>query len=181
MLLTKDDWIRAGLRVLAESGIEHVKVENLAKMLQISKGSFYHYWKNRAVFLQALLAYWAEYGTAATIAELEKKPDPAERLERLIEQSFARNQSLEASVHQWARHDPAVRREVAQVEERRIHYIAYLLEESGYPVAKAQEMARVFYLLYLGWIDLSQRDNSEESHRLALKSARSVLNLLAGS
>lgn len=39
--LGRQDWLTAGLQVLAESGIEAVRVESLAKLMNVTKGSFY--------------------------------------------------------------------------------------------------------------------------------------------
>jgi AcrR family transcriptional regulator len=38
--LGKQDWIDCGLRVLADRGVEAIKVEPLAKLLNVTKGSF---------------------------------------------------------------------------------------------------------------------------------------------
>ena len=43
MQVTRDDWIKAALQQLAEDGIHKVRIEALARSLNISKGSFYHY------------------------------------------------------------------------------------------------------------------------------------------
>ena len=40
MQVTKEDWIRVGLEQLAEAGIHKVRIEALARSLNISKGAF---------------------------------------------------------------------------------------------------------------------------------------------
>ncbi len=134
MQLTKEDWIHAGLRLLAASGIDSVKVETLTKELHISKGSFYHYWHTRSEFLGALLARWEERGTRRVIDELE-------------------------NIHHWANVDANVARRVAATEEVRVAYITKLLCDIGKPFTQASAIARLCYFVYLGWIDWSQRND----------------------
>ncbi|GLV60861.1 TetR family transcriptional regulator [Dictyobacter sp. S3.2.2.5] len=160
MQLTRDDWIQAGLRVLATAGIDSVKIEALAKELHISKGSFYHYWPNRAQFLDALLLAWEVGTTHNTIDALEKIDSPRERFLRLFEVSFSADKSLEAAIHRWASIDVAVARRVAAVEEVRMAYITRLLCDMGKPFTQASELARLCYFIYLGWIDWSERNEN---------------------
>lgn len=163
MQLTREDWIRAGLRLLAISGIGSVKIETLTRELHISKGSFYHYWRTRNEFLEALIAIWEEQGTRRVIDELEKIQAPQERLLRLFETSFSSDKKLETAMHRWASVDEDVARRVAATEEMRIAYITKLLCDMGKPFTQASVLARLFYLVYLGWMDWSERNASKAS------------------
>lgn len=53
--LGRYDWLTARLQVLAESGIEAVRVEPLAKLMNVTKGSFYWHFRNREDLLEAML------------------------------------------------------------------------------------------------------------------------------
>jgi len=152
-------WIHAGLRLLATSGIDTVKVETLTKELHISKGSFYHYWHTRSEFLGALIACWEERGTRRVIDELEKIPAPQERFQRLFETSFSTDKKLEAAIHQWANVDATMAGCVAATEEVRVAYITKLLCDMGKPFTQASALARLCYFVYLGWIDWSRRND----------------------
>ncbi|GHO54589.1 TetR/AcrR family transcriptional regulator [Ktedonobacter robiniae] len=158
MQRTREDWIGAGLRTLASSGIEGVKVEALAKELHISKGSFYHYWSDRAEFLEALLVDWEVHGTRRIIDELEKITSPHERFRRLFESTFSGDKRLEAAVHHWANVDASVAQRVARTEDMRKAYTTKILCDMGKPFTQAREIARIYYLICLGWIDWSQRN-----------------------
>jgi AcrR family transcriptional regulator len=157
--LTRDDWIHAGLRLLATSGVESVKVEALTKELHISKGSFYHYWQTRSEFLEALIACWEERGTRRVIDELEKLRTPQERFQRLFETSFSADKKLETAIHHWANVDESVARRVAATEEVRVAYITKLLCDMGKPFTQASSLARLCYLVYLGWMDWIGRND----------------------
>jgi AcrR family transcriptional regulator len=39
--LGRQDWVNIGIRTLIERGIESVRVEPLAKLLNVTRGSFY--------------------------------------------------------------------------------------------------------------------------------------------
>jgi AcrR family transcriptional regulator len=49
------DWVVSGYQSFAEHGPESINVEGLAKKLNRSKSSFYHYFPEREDFLRAIL------------------------------------------------------------------------------------------------------------------------------
>lgn len=55
-----DVWIKAGYRLLGKEGIEGIKVERLARILQLNKSGFYHYFGSMKVYLKNLLDYHVE-------------------------------------------------------------------------------------------------------------------------
>src|SRR6478609_8396593 len=61
-------WISAAFDALAEGGIGAVRVESLAKALDITKGSFYWHFADRRALLDAMLTAWSE-GRIAAIRE----------------------------------------------------------------------------------------------------------------
>src|SRR5215469_13533470 len=56
--LDRRDWVDAGIVILASKGVDAVRVESLAKQLNISKGSFYWHFKDRGDLLEAILERW---------------------------------------------------------------------------------------------------------------------------
>jgi len=50
-------WVKAGYKILGEEGIEGIKVERLARTLELNKSGFYHYFGSMNNFLQELLCY----------------------------------------------------------------------------------------------------------------------------
>ena len=86
-LVTDDDgtakWIEAGLAALARGGIDHVRVEVLAKDLGVTKGGFYRRFADRRALLGAILETWAR-GRIAAI-EQHAKLDGVSARQRLRE------------------------------------------------------------------------------------------------
>ena len=50
-------WIEKGYELVAQHGFNHLAVEVIARAMQKSKSSFYHYFGEMEVFKEALLAY----------------------------------------------------------------------------------------------------------------------------
>ncbi len=69
--LGRHDWLTIALKVLAESGIEAVRVEPLAKLMNVTKGSFYWHFKDREDLLEAMLHSWETRETDDIINQVE--------------------------------------------------------------------------------------------------------------
>lgn len=53
--------IRTGVAVLTEKGYSSVGIDEMLRVAQVSKGSFYHYFDSKEAFGQALIAAYAAY------------------------------------------------------------------------------------------------------------------------
>ena len=58
-------WIEAALEALADGGVEAVRVEPLAKALDVTKGSFYWHFADRRALIDAMLTSWSDGRIAA--------------------------------------------------------------------------------------------------------------------
>ncbi len=56
-IVKTEAWIKAGYKLFGNEGIEGVKVERLARILQLNKSGFYHYFGSMNSFLKSLLRY----------------------------------------------------------------------------------------------------------------------------
>jgi AcrR family transcriptional regulator len=143
-------WIAAGLDLLAESGVDAVRVEVLARRLNITKGSFYWHFKDRAGLLEAMLASWKQNATGNIIERLERSSlPPAARLRELIDlpgkgSRAASGASVELAIRLWAKRDAQARRAVAAVDRQRLDYIASL---AGGPHAGGRAYLIYAYIL----------------------------------
>ena len=93
---------------------------------------------------------------------------PAARL-RALALFIARHvdTQLERTIQQWATRDPDVARLVAEDHERRIHYVAGLLRDAGWPAKKARFRAMAFALLMAGWFLTRPEQRAAEIQRYA--------------
>ncbi|MCU0402722.1 MAG: TetR/AcrR family transcriptional regulator [Algoriphagus sp.] len=69
--MSKQRWIEKGYESAALSGLDSLKIEHLAKLVSISKSSFYHHFADLEVFEQELLNHHLQQ--AELIAQKEKQ------------------------------------------------------------------------------------------------------------
>ncbi len=104
------DWFVGALETLGREGVVGVNVENVARSMRVTKGSFYHHFEDREEFVNRLLEYWETELTDeidAHVSHLHGKP--AEQLLALLEH-IAENEinRYDASMRAWALHDERV-------------------------------------------------------------------------
>jgi AcrR family transcriptional regulator len=146
-----DDWVRAGLHMLAKHGIAAVKVEPLAKQLGVTKGGFYWHFRDRPALLAAILAKWESAMTLAIIDRVEALGgDAAERLKNLFEIAMNADGRLEMAVRAWAAADVKVMAVIARVDRRRLDYLEELLRGMGLPKPVAVARSRLVYYGMIG-------------------------------
>jgi AcrR family transcriptional regulator len=155
--LDRRDWVRAATDILSLKGVDSVRVEVLARRLNISKGSFYWHFKDRQDLLEAVLDEW-ESSQSDWNTEGEGVYNPVERWARLFElfsrPAYAR---LEMAISSWARHDEKVALRVANADRKRIAYLSRVFREIGFSANQASEWANAAMFLYLGWMDRMTR------------------------
>jgi AcrR family transcriptional regulator len=162
--LSRADWIAAARDLLVTEGVEAVKILRLADLLQVTRGSFYWHFKDRADLLEALLRLWAGSNTRAVIEAAGTGPDLTAGILALFECWIYRERfdpRLDSAIRDWARRDPAVRRAVKRADDRRVAAIAALFERDGWAARRAFAQARVLYFTQVGYYALDLRETLE--------------------
>jgi AcrR family transcriptional regulator len=166
--LGRQDWIKAGLAVLAESGVEAVRVEPLAKRMQVTKGSFYWHFKDRNDLLEAILAEWVEIDTQSIIEQVNQlDADPKTKLLRLFELAIADDDltpglsdgSIENAIRAWATNDAKVAAVLEKVDRQRLNYTKDLFLAIGFSETEALVRARLAYYSLVGEFIIGVRTN----------------------
>jgi len=153
--LSVDSWIDAAMLVLAKKGIESVRVEPLAKLLGVTKGSFYWHFPDRSALLDAMLMSWRRRATLAIIERMERgQSDPVERLRALIALPKKSLRSvdgadIEASMRLWARTDSKAAATIRDIDRLRLDYIAELLAATRRNSEDAKPRAVLVYAFIL--------------------------------
>ena len=70
--LTPDSWIDAATDVLADHGIDGVRVDVLARTIGVTRGSFYWHFKDREDLLRRVLQAWRQRATEQLTDRLER-------------------------------------------------------------------------------------------------------------
>src|SRR6185369_16750751 len=104
MKLSAQDWVKAGLRALANSGFAALKADSLAKALKVSRGSFYWHFADIGAFHDAVLQRWQEIAYENIVEEVEGAP--GDRLQNLLNRAFRPDSPLERAVRAWATAEP---------------------------------------------------------------------------
>lgn len=149
--LDTGDWIKAGLGVLATSGVDAVRIEPLARSLGVTKGSFYWHFAGRDDLLERMLQAWRRSATLAVIDRIEASHEsPRERLMDLLDLPFGRPRStegarIELAIRIWGQTDPHVAEMLREVDAIRLSYIARLFTVAGYDAETARARAVLAY------------------------------------
>jgi AcrR family transcriptional regulator len=179
--LQPEDWIRAALGKLSEAGVDAVRVEVLARDLNVTKGSFYWHFRDRQDLLEKTLTLWEQRELEALILD-EAAASAATRWARIVQTTGDPSRiQLEASVRSWARRDEQVARRVAAVEQRKTAAIANVLQDVGFSRLAAEAWSEVALLLCLGWVDRATRDHQFQLAGHSLGELLSEIVLAASS
>ena len=121
---TRDDWLDLGFDILAGDGEQSLTIETLCTRMGRTKGSFYHHFRGRQAYVDALMAHWERRDTQRVIDEMAPYDDPREKLVRLGElTSRDVDLRLERRFRVWAEREPAVRAAVERVDQARERYL----------------------------------------------------------
>jgi AcrR family transcriptional regulator len=152
--LSVDDWIDAGLELLAEEGPSGVKIDRLCVRLGVTKGSFYWHFKDLAAFLKAVADRWGSSRDERRggVAELEALA-PRERLSRLLDE-FAdpAGWALERAVREWARTDESVAARVAESDRWVFGAVRQVFLDLGFGAGEADLRAKMLFYTGVGFI-----------------------------
>jgi AcrR family transcriptional regulator len=149
--LTPERWIDAATEVLVDQGIDHVRVDVLARTLGVTRGSFYWHFKDRDDLLRHVLQAWSDRSTESLTRRLESASnDPQELLRDVISLPFrgraaVRAARIELAIRAWARRDETARHAVDEADASRIGYHAQLFSALGFPINEARMRAFMLY------------------------------------
>ena len=178
-----ESWIEAGLKEIARTGVEGVRVEVLAKSLGVTKGGFYRRFRDRAALLEAMLQNWS----AGRIAAIEKHTSldgttARERLKALVPQYSERvnteGMAVELAIRQWARSDELAAGAAAHVDAARLKNVGNLFRATGLPAEEADAQAFLFYCFVFGQGLLFLERGPRKRAQLVAKSAETLLRHL---
>ncbi|WNN90215.1 TetR/AcrR family transcriptional regulator [Gloeocapsopsis dulcis] len=149
--LRRQDWLTLGLNVLAKNGIEAMRVERLAELMNVTKGSFYWHFKNREDLLMAMLQEWEVRETDNIIKQVEAAGGNAStKLFNLFQIASQDDGRLEKAIRNWAANDTRSAAAIARIDLRRINYMQTLFLQMSFPTVEAKARARLAYYSWIG-------------------------------
>ncbi len=159
--LNANDWIQAALDVIAESGIEAVAVEPLARRMGVTKGSFYWHFANREALVTAALQDWEHQETVEMIQRAEAESQPRERLHTLFHTAANTDERAEQILLTLSGSKHAAARDcVRRVTEAWRAYIENCYLALGLEAASARNWATFAYSTFIGTVRM-RRDHPD--------------------
>ncbi|KGI67500.1 TetR/AcrR family transcriptional regulator [Mycolicibacterium rufum] len=156
--LSVDDWIEAGYALLANGGIEALKLDRLCGHLEVTKGSFYWHFTDMSAFRTALARAWAELRDRDRrgFGELSGLP-PRDRLAAMMATLRGeRQRALERAMREWARTDPAVADSVRAADQRVLAAVRTAFTDAGFDPDEAEMRASATFAAGIGFLHLSE-------------------------
>jgi AcrR family transcriptional regulator len=152
-MVTRTEWLEAGLELLADEGAPAVTIERLTGKLGVTKGSYYHHFKGAAGFRTALLEYFEAQFTTRLIDTVEREPDAGAwtKLNHLLKLVLVDPDSakLEIAMRAWALQDAEVRAAQERVDRARTAYLKELCRGMSMEV-DPDRLAELLYLILIG-------------------------------
>lgn len=154
--LDRAAWIAAALDIVAQDGIDGLRVESLAKKLGVTKGSFYWHFKDRRDLIDAVLDDWR----AGRVRDIRKQTaaesggELAALRHTIDVYAAARNRkgiSIEAAIRLWARQDANGLAVVEEVDAERLECTRRLFLALGLPAAEAAARSALLYAYVFGF------------------------------
>lgn len=154
----RDDWINLATQILVRDGVESVKVMNLAQRLNVSRSSFYWFFKSRQDLLDELLANWEHRNTASIVERANREAGSITTavlgvFECWVDEALF-DPGLDFAIREWARRSIDVRRLVDRADDTRISAITSMFQRHGYGDPEAFIRARVLYYMQVGYYAL---------------------------
>ncbi|MFD1796415.1 TetR/AcrR family transcriptional regulator [Paracoccus aurantiacus] len=160
---SREVWLHAAKQAFLDSGLDAVKIQPLAASLNLSRASFYWFFKDRKALLDALLEDWQAKNTGAFVAACDAYAESiAEAMLNLIvvfhdEDLF--EPQLDFAVRGWAHQSDEVMARVNQEDEVRLDAIKALFLRFGFDPGTADVRARAVYLVQIGYISMQVRED----------------------
>lgn len=163
--VTREDWLNVARDVLVSDGVAEVKVQALGARLEVSRSSFYGYFKSRKHLLDDLLDDWENRNTRTIVESVHA---PAASISEGVCNFFRSfldpdlfDRGLDFAVREWSRRDGAVRQRIDAADATRLRAVSAMFERFGYPEHDADTRARILYFMQLGYHALEVREPME--------------------
>ncbi len=163
--VSRANWLQVALDALVDEGVDNVKVLPLAQKLDVSRSSFYWFFRSRDDLLEQLLEHWRETNTRAIVGSASL---PASTIIEGVLNIFAAcmdersfDPRLDFAIREWARRSGHVRRAVDQADDARVAAIKAMFQRHRYKERDAFIRARVLYFMQIGYYSLDLEEPME--------------------
>ncbi len=155
---SQEAWLEAAYASLIEAGVDSVKILPLAKKLNLSRTSFYWFFKDREELLAALVARWRDKNTGSLVRQSEAYAESlAEAMLNVFDcwlDNSLFDSQFEFAIRSWALQSEEILAEVQQADRSRMDALTRMFMRFGMTEDSADVRARTTYLVQIGYISM---------------------------
>jgi AcrR family transcriptional regulator len=160
-----DGWLEAAYEALLEGGVDAVKILPLAKRLNLSRTSFYWFFKDREELLAALVTRWRDKNTGNLLKQAEAYSETiGEAVLNVFDcwlDAALFNSQYEFAMRSWSLQSDEILKEVQAADQTRLDALCRMYQRHGYDAVSADVHARTLYLVQIGYISMQTREDLE--------------------
>ena len=142
---SREQWLSLALDFLAEDGNARLTIDRLVKALQVTKGSFYWHFRNRADFQASVIDFWDARFTQVVVDQLDRNSTPRQQLWSVMETVFRSDLArYDVAIRAWATHDATIAPLVQKVERKRFRTVRRLFAQLSFEGPELEMRTRCF-------------------------------------
>lgn len=158
-----EGWLEAAYQALLESGVDSVKIQPLAKKLNLSRTSFYWFFKDREELLDALIARWRDKNTGGIVKQSEAYAESlAEAMLNVFDCWLNKDlfdSKFEFAMRSWALQSEELLSEIQKADRQRMDALKRMFMRFGVAENSADVRARTTYLVQIGYISMQSEED----------------------
>jgi AcrR family transcriptional regulator len=147
--LSRDDYFRAAMAILAEDGVAGLTTTRLCDRLQVTRGSLYHHFESGPAFHGALIDHWEQELVPGLLAAIDAV-EPHARIDLLQHVALHADHDAEKAIRAWAHTNPAVAAALERVDRTREAALAKAFVDVGIEPGVAATLSRIGFSLLIG-------------------------------
>lgn len=146
--LSKEEWVRFAINRIVKKGFESLSIDSLCTELNVTKGSFYHHFKNRKDLELQVVQEWERKNTERIIDQVEESAGSG--LKKLFLMTGSLDSGEEIAFRVWGESNPIVADSVRKIDCIRISFLQKFLCCHGKKTQEASKLSQKIYLIFLG-------------------------------
>lgn len=150
-MTAKGRWVDEGMLVLAEQGIDGIRIDRIAIRLGLTKGSFHHHFHGMSDYRTTLLdRYERDSAAAITTTKSQLAGLPPKDALMTLPRHIEFDARLEAGMRGWAFQDDEARAVLERVDASRLNTLVDLWRDVVPDRKRAETAATIPYLIMVG-------------------------------
>ena len=179
-VLGRAEWLAAARKLLIADGIDGVKVDRLAKTLNVTRGGFYWRFADLQDLLGDLIEDWRTSNGPIMVGPLKIPGPPMDQFRALAHlwiDEAEYDPGYDSAVRAWARIDKSIASIVQAIDQYRIDALKDWFLSAGYAPVDAVVRAQIVYYHQVGFYALDLKVSKAERYRRLEKYVEALTGL----